>query len=98
MQKERDKVMRAFKKERVQIVVATDVAARGIDVADLTFVIHHQLPEQIEYYTHRSGRTARAGKKGMSLALIDPREKDLITKLEKTLRVTFSEYRSSRAH
>jgi len=97
MQKERDKVMRAFKKERVQIVVATDVAARGIDVADLAFVIHHQLPEQIEYYTHRSGRTARAGKKGMSLALIDPREKDQITRLENRLRVTFSEYRPGRA-
>src|SRR5690606_30818187 len=52
MQKERDKVMRAFKKERVQFVVATDVAARGIDVADLAFVIHHQLPDQLEYYTH----------------------------------------------
>ena len=58
MQKERDKVMRAFKKSRVQFVVATDVAARGIDVADLSFVIHHQLPDQLEYYTHRSGRTA----------------------------------------
>jgi ATP-dependent RNA helicase DeaD len=97
MQKERDKVMRAFKKERTQIVVATDVAARGIDVADLSFVIHHQLPEQIEYYTHRSGRTARAGKKGMSLALIDPREKMQITQLENKLRVTFSEHRLGRA-
>jgi ATP-dependent RNA helicase DeaD len=93
MQKERDKIMRAFKKQRIQFLVATDVAARGIDVADLAFVVHHQLPEQIEYYTHRSGRTARAGKKGMSLALIDPREKAQITELENKLRVSFSEYR-----
>lgn len=93
MQKERDKVMRAFKKERVQIVVATDVAARGIDVAGLTFVIHHQLPDQIEYYTHRSGRTARAGNKGMSLALIEPNEKAQVTEIENKLRVKFSEWR-----
>ncbi len=93
MQKERDKVMRAFKKQRVQFVVATDVAARGIDVADLSFVIHHQLPDQLEYYTHRSGRTARAGKKGMSLALIDAKEKWQITQLEDKLKVRFSEYR-----
>ncbi len=93
MQKERDKVMRAFKKQRVQFVVATDVAARGIDVADLSFVIHHQLPDQLEYYTHRSGRTARAGKKGMSLALIDAKEKWQITQLEDKLKVRFSEFR-----
>lgn len=73
-QLERDKVMRAFKKERTQFLVATDVAARGIDVEGLSFVVHHQLPENIDYYTHRSGRTARAGKKGMSVVLIDPRE------------------------
>ena len=93
MQKERDKVMRAFKKQRVQFVVATDVAARGIDVADLSFVIHHQLPDQLEYYTHRAGRTARAGKKGMSLALIDAKEKWQITQLEDKLKVRFSEFR-----
>ncbi|WP_395716185.1 DEAD/DEAH box helicase [Prosthecobacter sp.] len=93
MQKERDKVMRAFKKQRVQFVVATDVAARGIDVAGLSFVIHHQLPDQMEYYTHRSGRTARAGNKGMSLVLIEPNEKLLVTELEKRLRVKFSEWR-----
>jgi ATP-dependent RNA helicase DeaD len=91
-QKERDKVMRAFKKERMQCLIATDVAARGIDVEDLSFVIHHQLPEQTEYYTHRSGRTARAGKKGMSLALIDPRERKSITRLERELGLSFSEW------
>ncbi|MGV3660724.1 MAG: DEAD/DEAH box helicase [Prosthecobacter sp.] len=94
MQKERDKVMRAFKKERVQVVVATDVAARGIDVAGLSFVIHHQLPEQLEYYTHRAGRTARAGNKGMSLALVHPKEKWKLPQIEKELHVTFRELRT----
>lgn len=90
-QKERDTVMRSFKKERTQFLIATDVAARGIDVEGLSFVIHHQLPEQMEYYTHRSGRTARAGKKGISIALIEPRERPKITKLENDLGVSFSE-------
>jgi ATP-dependent RNA helicase DeaD len=90
-QKERDTVMRSFKKERTQFLIATDVAARGIDVEGLSFVIHHQLPEQMEYYTHRSGRTARAGKKGISIALIEPRERPKITKLENDLGVSFVE-------
>ena len=90
-QKERDTVMRSFKKERTQFLIATDVAARGIDVEGLSFVIHHQLPEQIEYFTHRSGRTARAGKKGVSLALIEPRERPKITRLETDFDLSFSE-------
>ena len=90
-QKERDKVMRAFKKERAQFLIATDVAARGIDVADLSFVIHHQPPDQLEYYTHRSGRTARAGKRGVSITLIEPRERKKITRFEEQLGVSFTE-------
>jgi ATP-dependent RNA helicase DeaD len=90
-QKERDTVMRSFKKERVQFLIATDVAARGIDVEGLSFVIHHQLPEQTEYYTHRSGRTARAGKKGTSITLIEPRERPKITALENELDLSFTE-------
>jgi len=90
-QRERDKVMRGFKNERTRILIATDVAARGIDVEGLSFVIHYQLPEQLEYYTHRSGRTARAGKKGTSIALIDPRERKKIGKFEEALGVTFTE-------
>lgn len=90
-QRERDKVMRGFKNERTRILIATDVAARGIDVEGLTFVIHYQLPEQLEYYTHRSGRTARAGKKGSSIALIDPRERKKITRFEQELGVSFTE-------
>jgi len=91
MQKERDKVMRAFKKQRVQFLVATDVAARGIDVEGLSFVIHHQLPEQVEYFTHRSGRTARAGKKGISLVLIEPRERNKLSHLAKQFDLQFRE-------
>ena len=90
-QKERDTIMRSFKKERVQFLIATDVAARGIDVEGLSFVIHHQLPEQTEYYTHRSGRTARAGKKGTSFVLIEPRERAKITGLENELGLSFTE-------
>jgi len=92
-QKERDKVMRAFKNENVQILVATDVAARGIDVRNLEFVIHHQLPESLEYYTHRSGRTARAGKKGLSLALILGNEIARVHEIQKKLNITFTETR-----
>ena len=93
MQSERDKVMRSFKKERTQLLVATDVAARGIDVEGLSFVIHHQLPGQSEYYTHRSGRTARAGKKGLSIAFIDPKERAKLKKLENELEISFTEAR-----
>ena len=88
-QKDRDKVMRAFKKERTRFLVTTDVAARGIDVEGLSFVIHCQLPEQLQYYTHRSGRTARAGKKGVSICLVEQNERAEITELERELGVTF---------
>lgn len=90
-QRERDKVMRGFKGGRSRILIATDVAARGIDVEGLSYVVHYQLPEQTEYYTHRSGRTARAGRKGMSIAIIDPRERRRIVKFEQELGVEFSE-------
>ncbi|MEM6515650.1 MAG: DEAD/DEAH box helicase [Bacteroidota bacterium] len=88
-QKERDKVMRAFKNESLQFLVSTDVSARGIDVNNLAFVIHHQLPDQQEYYTHRSGRTARAGKTGESIALIISGEEQQIQKLQKDLGIKF---------
>ena len=92
-QPERDKVMRSFKKGRFRVLIATDVAARGIDVDGLAFVIHHQAPDQLEYYTHRSGRTARAGKKGISITLIEPRERAKIERIGNDLGVTFSEIR-----
>ena len=90
-QKERDKVMRAFKKENLQYLVSTDVSARGIDVSGLEFIIHHQLPEQLEYYTHRSGRTARAGKTGISIAFILPSELEKIHEIQKELNIKFTE-------
>lgn len=91
-QRERDKVMRGFKKGRIQFLIASDLAARGIDVEGLSFVIHQQLPDQAAQYTHRSGRTARAGKKGVSIALIDPKERKRIARLEQELSLSFSEF------
>lgn len=89
MQTERDKIMRMFKKERARILITTDISARGIDIEGLSFVIHHQLPEQNEYYTHRSGRTARAGKTGISLALTTPHEEKRIKQISRELGITF---------
>jgi len=90
-QKERDKVMRAFKNKSLQVLISTDVSARGIDVSNLAFVIHHQLPEKLEYYTHRSGRTARAGKRGFSIALVLPHELERINEIQKKLGIKFRE-------
>ncbi len=92
-QKDRDKVMRSFKKGRTQILVSTDVAARGIDVEKLAFVVHHQLPDQIEYYTHRSGRTARAGRSGMSMAFITRGDLKRLREMESELSIRFMEIR-----
>lgn len=88
-QRDREKVMRAFKNGSLQVLVSTDVSARGIDVHNLAFIIHHQLPEQLEYYTHRSGRTARAGKTGYSIALITPGEVQKIHDIQKELGIRF---------
>ncbi|OAV43589.1 DEAD/DEAH box helicase [Lewinella sp. 4G2] len=90
-QKERDKVMRAFRNEKLQFLVSTDISARGIDVNDLSFVLHHQLPEHLEYYTHRSGRTARGGKKGESIALIISGEMSKVRTIEQGLGIRFRE-------
>ncbi len=89
LQKERDKVMRAFKNESLQILVATDLAARGLDVEDLAYVVHYQLPDQDEYFTHRSGRTARAGKEGISLCLLSSNEMKQIQHFEKVFGIFF---------
>ncbi|TXB67118.1 DEAD/DEAH box helicase [Vicingus serpentipes] len=93
LQKERDKVMRAFKNESLQILIATDLAARGIDIEALSFVVHYQLPDQEEYYTHRSGRTARAGKEGISLAIVNAVELKQLRYFEKALKITFNQVR-----
>jgi ATP-dependent RNA helicase DeaD len=84
-QQQRDKVMGNFKNKTLQLLVATDVAARGIDVSNLTHVIHLNLPDEIEFYTHRSGRTARAGKKGISIAIVTRRETSKIRQIEKMI-------------
>lgn len=85
-QQQRDRVMMKFRSRTLQILVATDVAARGIDVEDITHVIHMNMPDEMEFYTHRSGRTARAGKKGISIALVSPSERRRIKQIEKSLR------------
>ncbi len=84
-QAQRDKVMARYRSHNLDVLVATDVAARGIDVNDITHVIHYNLPDEPESYTHRSGRTARAGKSGVSVALVNIREIDKIRFIEKKL-------------
>ena len=93
LQKDRDKVMRAFKNKTLRILVSTDVAARGIDVANLGFVVHYQMPDQTEYYTHRSGRTARAGNTGTSLAIVNQYELKKLREIEKELGIKFTQVR-----
>ncbi len=82
-QAQRDSVMRRFRQQSVRLLVATDVAARGLDVDNITHVIHYNLPDEPSIYTHRSGRTARAGKSGASIVLINSRELHRIRTLEK---------------
>ncbi len=84
-QQQRDLTMQKFRNHLTQILVATDVAARGLDVDDLTHVINYGLPDDIENYTHRSGRTGRAGKKGTSIAIIHTREKHKVRNIEKVI-------------
>jgi ATP-dependent RNA helicase DeaD len=84
-QQQRDKVMKRYRDRSLQMLIATDVAARGIDVNDVTHVINFSLPDEIENYTHRSGRTARAGKTGISISLINVKEQSKIRQLEKVI-------------
>ena len=84
-QAQRDLTMQKFRQHLTQLLVATDVAARGLDVDDLTHVINYGLPDDIESYTHRSGRTGRAGKKGTSISIVHSREKSKIRAIEKTI-------------
>ncbi len=88
-QPQRDHVMNRFRSKSLQMLVATDVAARGLDVNDLTHVINYNLPDELEAYTHRSGRTGRAGKSGISIAIIHLREKYRIREIEKKINKTF---------
>ncbi|MGC9375500.1 MAG: DEAD/DEAH box helicase [Bacteroidales bacterium] len=88
-QAQRDQVMNRFRLKNLQMLVATDVAARGLDVNDLTHVINYNLPDDTEAYTHRSGRTGRAGKAGISVAIVHLREKYRIKEIEKRINKTF---------
>ena len=90
-QQQRDLTMQKFRQHLTQLLVATDVAARGLDVDDLTHVINFGLPEDIENYTHRSGRTGRAGKKGTSISIVHSREKHKIRRIEKEIGKDFVE-------
>ncbi len=90
-QQQRDLTMQKFRQHTVQLLVATDVAARGLDVDDLTHVINFGLPDDIENYTHRSGRTGRAGKKGTSISIVHLKEKHKIRNIEKEIGKKFVE-------
>jgi len=90
-QSQRDGVMKSFRNRQIQMLVATDVAARGIDVDNITHVINYQLPDEIETYNHRSGRTGRAGKLGTSIVIITKSELRKISVIEKTIKQKFEE-------
>ncbi len=90
-QAQRDSVMKRFRSRQLQMLVATDVAARGLDVNDLTHVINYNLPDEIEQYTHRSGRTGRADKTGISIAIINLKEKHKIKRTEKIIGQQFTQ-------
>jgi len=82
--------MKRFRSRTLQMLVATDVAARGIDVNNVTHVINYNLPEEAENYTHRSGRTGRAGKTGIAIAIVTPREVNKIRDIERIIQNTFT--------
>jgi ATP-dependent RNA helicase DeaD len=88
-QAQRDKVMNAFRHKDLQLLIATDVAARGIDVTGITHVINFELPDDMEVYTHRSGRTGRAGKTGVSLSIVTARESGRIRMIERMIQQPF---------
>lgn len=92
-QTQRDQVMKKFRAKNLQLLVATDVAARGLDVTDLTHVINYNLPDDTSNYTHRSGRTGRAGQAGISVAIINLKEKFKIREIEKNLNKKFNQGR-----
>src|SRR5687767_8660824 len=88
-QQQRDKVMGLFRDKSIQLLIATDVAARGIDVTGITHVINYELPDDVEVYTHRSGRTGRAGKTGVCMSIVHARELFKIKQIERMIQVPF---------
>ncbi len=85
-QAQREQVMKKFRRRNLQLIIATDIAARGLDVQDLSHVIHYDLPDEIDIYTHRSGRTGRAGKSGISYAIVGPRERRRLQQIERIIK------------
>jgi ATP-dependent RNA helicase DeaD len=88
-QQQRDKVMGEFRERTLQLLIATDVAARGIDVKDITHVINYELPDDVEVYTHRSGRTGRAGNTGICMSIVHSREIGKLKQIERMVQVPF---------
>src|SRR6476619_2177308 len=88
-QQQRNKVMDEFREKTLQLMIATDVAARGIDVVGITHVINYELPDDVEVYTHRSGRTGRAGKTGVCISVVHTRETGRIRQIERMVQVPF---------
>lgn len=95
-QAQRDRVLNRFRENEIQVLIATDVASRGIDVSDITHVFHLSLPDEIAQYTHRSGRTARAGKEGISLAIIYAKEMHKLHRTARQLNISFSQIKIPR--
>jgi ATP-dependent RNA helicase DeaD len=89
-QTQRDGVMKAYRTKQIQMLVATDVAARGIDVKDITHVINYNLPDEIEIYNHRSGRTGRAGKTGIAMSIVTPKDAHRIRSIERIIKKKFN--------
>ncbi|HTE07616.1 MAG TPA: C-terminal helicase domain-containing protein, partial [Flavitalea sp.] len=88
-QQQRDAVMGDFRERKLQLLIATDVAARGIDVKDISHVINYELPDDIEVYTHRSGRTGRAGNTGICMSIVHSREIGKLRQIERMVQMTF---------
>ena len=97
-QEMRDKVMRGLRKGRINLLIATDIAARGIDIKELDYIIHYHLPEKTEHYTHRSGRTARAGNNGISVCLVRTEDISELKIIENELKISFVEIEVSLLH
>ena len=93
----RDRIMEQFREGHINILVATDLAARGIDVKEISYVVNYHLPDTYENYVHRSGRTARAGAKGLSLTVLQPEEEAEIADFERELGIQFSKYKKPSA-
>ncbi|MBL7828876.1 MAG: DEAD/DEAH box helicase [Saprospiraceae bacterium] len=91
-QGDRDRVMQRFREKNLQLLIATDVAARGLDVNDITHVINYGLPDEIEVYTHRAGRTGRAGKTGVSITIVTPKFEERISQIERKNKAKFTKH------